>query len=392
MKIPDDVEHIGAFWGALSALTKRYSWGKPLTADSSIVSEYWEALYYLNRENFECVAMANKGCGCCPDRIFRYNSAGQYQYSDDQGETWVDSAADPRAQGTVFPTPAWLPIGDDNRCAAMESTILSLKSINDHFCDDATYDTVEAMISALVTILGWFMGGPVGVAIVTVIQVVALALWELGQFALCAAMDSFDWDALRPILYCNMNDDGTYTPAQIEQIKSEVAAGYAGDHEFFMWNVIHILGAVGMSNAARAFNPGTVDCSDIGCDPCGVQGVYYVVTDVPRVLAKAEEISPNVVRLHSYVPNGIPNGQYIAWQFGTDAQGQNCCRTLGYQNLQPPTTEPSQAHEIRCDNVDASHLWPWLGVEVCGYGGYITGFNIAPYTIDLRLAPDEGCP
>ena len=51
--IPDDVEHIAIFWGALDALTQRYSWGKPLTADSETVADYWREIIAENRVNFE---------------------------------------------------------------------------------------------------------------------------------------------------------------------------------------------------------------------------------------------------------------------------------------------------------------------------------------------------
>lgn len=53
IEIPDDEEHIAAFWGALSALGKQYSWGKPLTADSQIVAQYWLRLLRENIERFE---------------------------------------------------------------------------------------------------------------------------------------------------------------------------------------------------------------------------------------------------------------------------------------------------------------------------------------------------
>lgn len=51
--IPDNVEHFAVFWGALSALGERYSWGTPLTAESEIVAEYWFGIIAENRLSFD---------------------------------------------------------------------------------------------------------------------------------------------------------------------------------------------------------------------------------------------------------------------------------------------------------------------------------------------------
>lgn len=55
IELPDDEQHLAAFWGALSALGKRYSWGKPLTADSQIVAQYWLKLLMENEASFQDV-------------------------------------------------------------------------------------------------------------------------------------------------------------------------------------------------------------------------------------------------------------------------------------------------------------------------------------------------
>jgi len=55
IELPDDEQHLAAFWGALSALGQRYSWGKPLTADSEVVAAYWRAIIQSNMESFEDV-------------------------------------------------------------------------------------------------------------------------------------------------------------------------------------------------------------------------------------------------------------------------------------------------------------------------------------------------
>jgi len=52
-EVPCDGQHLAAFWGALDALSKRYFWGKPLTADSEIVAEYWRCLLERNRASFD---------------------------------------------------------------------------------------------------------------------------------------------------------------------------------------------------------------------------------------------------------------------------------------------------------------------------------------------------
>jgi len=55
IELPDDEQHLAAFWGAVFALAQRYNWGKPLTGDSEVVADYWLKLLLVNQENFRDV-------------------------------------------------------------------------------------------------------------------------------------------------------------------------------------------------------------------------------------------------------------------------------------------------------------------------------------------------
>lgn len=58
-EIPEHPDHYASFWGAMESLTKRYSWGNPLTADSEAVANVWREVVDNNRARF----IAQEGCG-----------------------------------------------------------------------------------------------------------------------------------------------------------------------------------------------------------------------------------------------------------------------------------------------------------------------------------------
>lgn len=392
ISIPDDPEHFAIFWGMLDVLSLPTSWEQLGAISPSVISNYYLGVNAANRACFEeSLDMATRGCGCDFPLRERVDSGGQYQVSFDNGETWENNAGDPRHTSTIFPPPLWLLTGEDNSCNGASSAVAALRTITEQFCLGPAIDSISVAIEVLTTIISAFLG-PIGTIITQLIGGVAILIIQTGQAAICSSITDSHYEDLLCILMCHISPDATFTEAGWKGVLNDVSEQFSGNPEFWFWNVINLLGASGLSNAARLEVIGAVDCDDCNCEPCGVEGIYYVISDAPLTYAKAEEVSPNVVRLFSYVPNAVPNGQFISWKFGSPAQGDNCCRTLGYQNLLPPASELSQAHEITCTNTDAPHLWPWLGVPVCGHGGYLTGFNIAPYSIDLRLDPDTACP
>lgn len=390
--LPDDAHHMAIFWGMLETLCQPRFWDSPDEATRYQMANYYRQIFADNRACFdEVLQMANRGCGCDGEPITRYNQDGLLEESTDGGETWETTLADPRLTGTIVPPPLWLLTPGDHSCEAAITARANYEAMSNEILGNAVDIGVPAFAEVVALIVCTFSAG-VACAIAQLIATFAVIVIQIGASAIEAALTTEMWDAFQCILFCHSSDDAVYSESQWQAVKDDIAAQFDGNQEFWLWNLVNMLGPVGLTNMARTGVTADGDCDDCSCNPCAVEGIWMLESDVPEVWVQAPEVSPNVVRLSSYVPNSIPNGQYIVWKYGTPTQGNNCCYTLGYQNPIPSDSEIQQAIESRCDETTAPHLWPWLGVPVCGFGGTIVGFNIPAYTVDLRLDPDEGCP
>lgn len=267
--IPNDFNHKMAFLGQLDELGYWWNWERDPGHKGTEAAQVWRSIVQCIREDLN---MSDCGCGDDKPTNTRINpDTGLYEVSYDGGLTWeLDPASDPRSSGTIFPP---LP-GDSGatlRCQAANSAVgffedLQGQELEQLEANASVADIITGLIGALSGIGLIFAFVPAAIA--------ALLAFVVNKFAHMIAED-FDgeftgatWDDLLCILYCTMEDDGSFTEAQWQFAKDQcitTIGDYAG---YWLSDHINLVGVVGLTNAARAGYPGTRDCEACLCDPC----------------------------------------------------------------------------------------------------------------------------
>jgi len=116
-----------------------------------------------------------------------------------------------------------------------------------------------------------------GVALIAVLGVTGVglligafvaAIFLAGVAAVQAAFTSEVWTDFKCILYCAMEDDGSFTEAGWEQVKSKILSTFTGTVSAILYNWANAAGLVGLTNAARSHFAVTGDCSACACEDC----------------------------------------------------------------------------------------------------------------------------
>lgn len=270
--VPKDWGHIRAFLGQLTELSKWLTWEKDGTDSAAQTARRWFEITECVAKEIDCI-MAS-GCGCDDRRPTnaRINPVtGLYEVSYDNGVTWqTDPGSDPRSSGVVFPGLSGSD-GATKRCEAANSVVGFFEDLQQQEYDGLVANqTIAEFFALLVGVLTTLGIVTLGVAS----AVGAVIAFVVGLFAHMIPAD-FDsqftnatWDSLLCIVFCNMQDDASFSETQWQSIKSQVTAdigGYAGE---WLNNHINLLGVVGLTNAARSNYPGTRSCDDCICTDC----------------------------------------------------------------------------------------------------------------------------
>lgn len=324
--IPNDFNHKMAFLGQLDELGYWWNWERDPDKKGRETAAVWRKIVECIREEMDM-----SGCGCSDDKPTnsRINpETGIYEESYDGGITWTPAPQnDPRSSGVLFPA---IPGGDGGakKCTAANSVVSFLIEMQDveHGQLEANATIADAIIAVLAAL------SAIGIFLAFVpAAVFALVAFVVGTFGHLIAADFealFDepvWDALLCVLYCNMNDDGSFTEAQWQAIKAQVKTdipGYAGQ---WVSDHINLIGVVGLTNAARASYPGSRSCEGCDCLPyCEDADSWFAGTVNSTTDNGDGTITFNV----SSVDNGAGT-QYIAWGNRTEV-GAPCCEFLSF--------------------------------------------------------------
>lgn len=328
-KLPRDTQHLGAFWGAVGALAQRYSWGKPLSADSETVAAYWQALIRENQQSFdEEIDMAGCSQPCCPDPITRVDENGVAQTSFDNGATYVPDASDVR-MGVIPLPPLPGPDGDDKKCRAATALAEGYKSATDQLINTANaWITVGGLIEAVTLILTAIFGfaAPIAVAIVSA---VAFALFLIGSAALAAAMTTQVYHDLECIFFCRVGDDGKFTEAGWQAVKADIHGQFTGIAEFYLYNWTNALGPNGLNILTRILPVGAVDCSDCSCGSCRIEDVWQYNYETAQWFQPPQETENTVVLTSSTGPAR----EVITVAFGQPYPGGRCCNIVAWEQI-----------------------------------------------------------
>jgi len=240
----------------LQMTTMWFNWQRTDGLEAKQTADAWRDILNLPELNM---------C-CCPEPTnVRYLADGTRQVSYDNGATWVtDNSLDDRYSGAISP-PLEGPDGDDKKCIAATSAQEFIKAnLIDSLSEGQTYAELTGALVSIVAVLG-----VTGVGLLLGAAVAAIFL--VGVTAVQAAFTSEIWTAFRCILYCHIEDDGSFNEAGWEGVKADILSQFTGTVSAILYNWTNAAGIVGLTNAARSHFAASGDCSDCECvQPCAV--------------------------------------------------------------------------------------------------------------------------
>jgi hypothetical protein len=268
--VPKDWGHINAFLGQITELAKWLTWEKDGTDSALRSARRWMEITQCVIDEVNCKMTSGCGCGNDNPTNTRINpETGLYEVSYDGGVTWQpDPGNDPRSSGTVFPPIPGNP-GDDLRCQAANSALGFLQAVQaaelEGLENNATIAEFATMVLGFLAAIGFaFAFVPTAIAALLYFVVNFFGHQIAADFE--AAFDEDKWDELFCILYCNMEDDGSFTEAGWLAVKDELDNDISDYGLGWMFNHINLIGTVGLTNAARSSYPGTRECDECPCE------------------------------------------------------------------------------------------------------------------------------
>jgi len=194
----------------------------------------------------------------------RYNAdTDTFQYTPDNGANWYNSPeADPR-HSSIFRLPPLTTT--DPRCDAAASMVKWIKDFIDSVIDQLNADaTALALTNDFLTRLTTLFPPAL---LLLLLQEAATSLFDTGATALDAAFTSTQYDLLLCAFYCNIEDDGTVTAADLTDVEVQIASTMDSVAAAIVDEILFIQGEVGLSNAGVVGGE-TGDCSGCDCEWC----------------------------------------------------------------------------------------------------------------------------
>jgi len=257
IEVPDDPQHIQILWGVLRGLSDWQRWEQEPSHKATLVAQVWRKVVY---------AIDWSIMSCCPEVTNSYyDENGILQVSYDGGLTYEPAPSDPRFSAPLAP-PLTSTEGDTRRCEAANNVVGYMKSTADQLIADALlWGEISGMIGAIIAIIFVLLEIGSGGALTPLLLALSAALLGTGQAAFDAAMTTDVYDSLLCIVYCHTPDNGSYTAANWQQIKAEIAAQITGIAEKFLYDTVNAMGLAGMTNASRTGLSYGGDCDSCVC-------------------------------------------------------------------------------------------------------------------------------
>jgi len=319
------------------------------------------------------------GCGSGSGLPSRYTDDGTFQVSYDGGVTWVDTPeGDYRNTVTLFP-PLSGADGNDKKC----QTATNIRGHMEHNADQLAADAEAwgelALLIAAIAALAIFMF-PVSLALAASTPFwigLGGALLTVGQAGFEAAMTTAVFDTLECILYCNMQDDGTFTDDDITVIKAEISTQLTGVAVPYLTGVIDGLGKTALANMGRTGAGLAADCSDCDCFNSCASGwiIRPDLVDYMDITEVGEDFL--VVNVHTPLSNGVYYANVLS------SGGENdCCYFNSFEVL---TGAVAGIAGVDCGGTGLPAVGIWTGHCV----NHLEPQSNVPFSIKLFLTP---CP
>jgi len=305
IEIPDDQQHISIFWGVLRSLSDWQRWERDEEKRGTLVAQVWrEVVYAIDWSNMSC---------CPKPTNQRYNENGELEVSYDGGLTWdVDHTIDDRFSGIVAPALAGADSSEKRCIGATSAQAYVEANLIDDLTEGETYAEINAALVAIAAVLGL-----TGIGLL--LAAAAAAIFLAGVAAVQAAFTSEVWADFRCILYCNSNNDASFTPAQWENVKAQILVKFSGVVSAILYNWVNGVGPVGLTNSARSGFAASGDCSLCECEDCE----FLVTFDGLNWTEFTTEYGSIVSGQMNVVSHEFPLGAGHGTQFLIDL-AQNC--------------------------------------------------------------------
>lgn len=224
-------------------------------------------------------------CCCKTPTNQRLNANFELEVSYDGGQIWQSgNGEDPRYTSPLFPP---LPETEPDllRCQMANSIVVEIQKqqaadLLRKQQDAAGAEFAEGLIAFLIA-LGIITGG-LTAALAAIGAFLASLFASLTALEFENAFSESVWDTLLCYLYCNMQNDGTFTESDWNNIQNLVKSDLGGIAGDWLHLVISSMGPVGLANAGRKGNPGTRDCDLCDCDLTWCYEWRYDADDHPQ--------------------------------------------------------------------------------------------------------------
>lgn len=323
--IPNDFNHKMAFLGQLDELGYWWNWERDALKQGKDAAAVWRDIVDCIREDLNM-----SDCGCNDSERVptnqRYTEDGHLEQSFDNGETWENADdVDPRFNSPIFP-PLSGADGEIKKCKGANSVIAILKAEqakSSGILDAGTGLTaLAAAVAAAVAATGV---GIVAAVIIALMSGILNAIINAGESVFTGSFTPTVWDDLLCILFCEIEDDGTFTEAGWTAVVSQSAALASYPADEWLAHMIRVIGPVGLTNASLSGVAGSMSCE--GCDPCADEcGMGWVTTTAGTITSQ----DATTVVVDSTYNATLNRHEVVLTRDIAEGGAGGCCFVVGY--------------------------------------------------------------
>lgn len=193
----------------------------------------------------------------------RYNAdTDTFQYTPDNGANWINSPEADMRHSDIFRLPVLETT--DPRCDAAANMVKWIKDFIDNVI--ASLEAEATALTLTNNFLTTFTTLFPPALLLLLLQEAASSLFDTGATAIDDAFTSDQYDLLLCCFFCNLQADGSCTPAGFLSIGGCIFANLNTAAALIVSEILFIQGEVGLSNAG-VIGGLTGDCTD--CTDCG---------------------------------------------------------------------------------------------------------------------------
>lgn len=259
LKVNDEwVSHI---LGVLGAMDQPDTWvGTP--------DEIYDARQQVNEIMVAFMENCDPMSNCCPEPLTRITDDGSLEVSYDGGMTWTPATTeDPRNTAPQLP-PLTGDDGNEKRCSAANNVLGQFKDGISTF--SGYFDTTTTVVGFATAVAGFIVAiifAPFAVPIVVgAIIAFITAFWSAGKTAYDAAFDDSVYGDLLCILYCHVQNDGTFTADDFSAIRADISSHFGSIARDAFLALLHGVSLAGLNNLAKIPTGSSASCDSCGCE------------------------------------------------------------------------------------------------------------------------------